>query len=319
MAYFKQNPSVAVQFSATGTNNPPYDWMWSYPGGNVSYVSDPTLVLTYNKYGYYGVSRTISNTLGKSTSSTTISLCPLVASFTATPVQGQVPVTVQFTDTSTDQPISWLWNFGDGATTKTQNPVHTYTTSGVYTVRLDATNNLGSCWYTGTISVSPLAASFISNQTTGPVPLTVQFTDISTDQPTSWFWNFGDGTSSNLQNPVHTYTNNGTFTANLSAYNGYDGWMSSPGSQITAYTPFSVSFTASPTSGMPGTSVIFNDQSTGFPTPGSWYWDFGDGYNSTQQNPSHQYVSPGVYTVAHSATNSQGTLWSNKTAFISIS
>jgi PKD repeat protein len=265
------------------------------------------------------VSRTISNTLGKSTSSTTISLCPLVASFTATPVQGQVPVTVQFTDTSTDQPISWLWNFGDGATTKTQNPVHTYTISGVYTVRLDATNNLGSCWYTGTISVSPLAASFISNQTTGPVPLTVQFTDKSTDQPTSWFWNFGDGTSSNLQNPVHTYTNNGTFTANLSAYNGYDGWMSSPGSQITAYTPFSVSFTASPTSGMPGTSVIFNDQSTGFPTPGSWYWDFGDGYNSTQQNPSHQYVSPGVYTVAHSATNSQGTLWSNKTAFISIS
>lgn len=319
MAYVKENPSVAVQFSATGTNNPPYSWMWSYPGGNLSYVSDPTLVLTYNNYGYYVVSRTITNTLGTSSNSTTISICPLVASFTATPVQGQVPLTVQFVDTSTDQPVSWLWNFGDGVTNRTQNPVHTFTTSGVYTVRLDATNNLGSCWYTSTISVSPLVASFTSNQTTGPVPLIVQFTDKSTDQPTSWNWTFGDGTSSNLQNPVHTYMKNGTYTINLSAFNGYDEPISSPAIQIIAYTPFSVNLMAAPTSGMNGTSVIFTDQSTGFPSPTSWYWDFGDGYNSTQQNPSHQYVSPGLYTVAHSATNSQETLWSNKTAFISIS
>nr|WP_292426278.1 PKD domain-containing protein [Methanoregula sp.] len=265
------------------------------------------------------MSRTITNTLGTSSNSTTISICPLVASFTATPVQGQVPLTVQFVDTSTDQPVSWLWNFGDGVTNRTQNPVHTFTTSGVYTVRLDATNNLGSCWYTSTISVSPLVASFTSNQTTGPVPLIVQFTDKSTDQPTSWNWTFGDGTSSNLQNPVHTYMKNGTYTINLSAFNGYDEPISSPAIQIIAYTPFSVNLMAAPTSGMNGTSVIFTDQSTGFPSPTSWYWDFGDGYNSTQQNPSHQYVSPGLYTVAHSATNSQETLWSNKTAFISIS
>jgi PKD repeat protein len=204
-------------------------------------------------------------------------------------------------------------------TNRTQNPVHTFTTSGVYTVRLDATNNLGSCWYTSTISVSPLVASFTSNQTTGPVPLIVQFTDKSTDQPTSWNWTFGDGTSSNLQNPVHTYMKNGTYTINLSAFNGYDEPISSPAIQIIAYTPFSVNLMAAPTSGMNGTSVIFTDQSTGFPSPTSWYWDFGDGYNSTQQNPSHQYVSPGLYTVAHSATTSQETLWSNKTAFISIS
>ena len=99
-------------------------------------------------------------------------------------------------------------------------------TSGTYTVRLDATNALGSCWHTSSVSVSSLAASFIQNQTTGLVPLTVLFSDTSTDQPVAWNWNFGDGATSFLQNPVHTYLAAGTYTINFSAFNGYDGWMS---------------------------------------------------------------------------------------------
>jgi PKD repeat protein len=232
---------------------------------------------------------------------------------------GLVPLTVQFTDTSNNQPTSWLWNFGDGSTSTQQNPVHRYTTSGVYTVRLDATDALGSCWNTNQITVSSLAASFIANQTGGLVPLTVQFTDKSTDQPISWLWNFGDGSTSTQQNPVHLYTKAGAYIVNLNATNGYDGWMSASPSTITVYSLPTVSFSAIPTTGAAGTSVVFNDQSTGFPVPTSWYWDFGDGYNSTYQNPSHQYASAGVYTVSHSATNAQGTVWLNKTAYISIS
>ena len=88
--------------------------MWSWTGGTLSYVSDPTLVLVFNKYGYYTVFRTITNTLGASSNSTTISVCPLVASFTTSQATGLVPLTVQFIDKSTDQPTSWNWSFGDG-------------------------------------------------------------------------------------------------------------------------------------------------------------------------------------------------------------
>ena len=61
-----------------------------------------------------------------------------------------------------------------------------------------------------------------------------------------------------------------------------------------------------------------SDTSTGAPAPSAWYWDFGDGYTSTYQNPSHQYAASGVYTVSHSATNTQGSAWLNKTAYITI-
>jgi len=318
MAYFKQNPLITVQFNGA-TNTPPYSWMWGWSGGDLISSSDPTLVLVFNKYNYYTVFRTITNPLGTSSNSTTISVCPLVASFTTSQTTGLVPLTVQFTDTSTDQPTSWLWNFGDGGNSSLQNPTHTYTASGVYTVRLDAKNYLGPCWNTTTISVSPLVASFTTSQNTGLVPLTVQFTDTSTDQPTSWLWNFGDGGTSTLQNPVHTYMNYGTYTANLIASNGYDEPMSSPDILITVNSFPSVNFTASNTTGKPGTTVIFTDQSKGFPSPTSWYWDFGDGYSSTYQNPSHQYINSGFYNVSHSATNSQGTNWTNETALIAIS
>lgn len=241
MAYVKQNPDVAIQFTDSSSNTPPYSWMWSWrPAANLTYESDPSIVLVFNQYGNYMVTRSVSNSVGTSSSSTNVSVCPLVASFT-------------------------------------------------------------------------------TNQTTGPVPLSVRFTDTSTDQPVSWLWNFGDGSASTLQNPVHTYTTAGVYLVNLSASNGYDGMMSAQPVKITIWSLPTASFTASPVTGMPGTSVLFSDQSTGFPSPAFWYWDFGDGYTSSQQNPSHQYVNAGTYNVSHSATNAQGITWLNKTAYITIS
>ena len=320
MAYVKQNPDVWVQFTESATNTPPYSWMWSWqPTGNLTYAGDPYIVLVFNQYGTYEVTRTVSNSAGSASSSANVSVCPLVASFAANQTTGPAPLSVRFTDTSSDQPDAWSWNFGDGGTSSLQNPVHTYTTAGTYTVRLDAANSLGSCWDTQGITVSSLAASFTANQSSGLAPLAVQFMDTSTDQPDAWSWNFGDGSISSLQNPVHTYTTAGVYTVNLSATNGYNGWINSPSKSITVYTLPVVSFAAIPLTGTAGTSVLFSDQSTGYPAPTSWYWDFGDGFTSTYQNPSHQYASPGSYTVSHSAANSQGTVWLNKTAYITIS
>ncbi len=155
--------------------------------------------------------------------------CPVtpVADFTTDTTSGQAPLAVQFTDTSTNAPTSWAWDFdGNGSTDSTaQNPLFTYTGAGTYTVALTATNAAGSDPVTKTnlITVSPPpapVANFSGTPTSGTMPLTVAFSDLSTNGPTGWAWTFGDGGTSTLQNPSHTYALNGTYTVALTASNG---------------------------------------------------------------------------------------------------
>ena len=148
---------------------------------------------------------------------------PPVTDFVANTTSGLVPLQVKFTDTSTNQPNAWTWNFGDGSASALQNPAHVYMTPGVYTVNLTATNSIGSGFASksGFISVFALApvADFEANSTHGPPPLTVGFTDKSSNTPASWSWTFGDGNTSTQKNPVHTYTADGTYTVNLTVTN----------------------------------------------------------------------------------------------------
>ncbi len=148
-----------------------------------------------------------------------------VAAFTGTPTSGTVPLTVNFTDQSSGTPTSWSWTFGDGGTATTQNPSHVYNSTGTYTVALTATNSAGSDSETKTgyitvnACVAPVAA-FTGTPTTGSAPLTVVFTDQSTNSPTSWSWTFGDGGTSTVKNPSHVYSSVGTYTVTLTATNG---------------------------------------------------------------------------------------------------
>ncbi|MGH7992104.1 MAG: PKD domain-containing protein, partial [Limisphaerales bacterium] len=141
------------------------------------------------------------------------------ASFTASPVSGQAPLTVQFTDTSTGSPTNWDWSLGDGATSTVQNPSHTYTSAGSFTATLTVTGNGQTSSASRTITVTnapaPVTAAFSASPTSGLAPLTVQFTDQSSGPVTARSWNFGDGATSTTQNPSHTYTSAGSFTATL--------------------------------------------------------------------------------------------------------
>ncbi len=148
-----------------------------------------------------------------------------VANFTASPTSGTNPLTVTFTDTSTNSPTSWAWTFGDGGTSTLKSPSHQYTTAGTYTVTLKATNAAGNNTLTRTnyIKVNAPAtapvANFTASPTSGTNPLTVTFTDTSTNSPTSWAWTFGDGGTSTLKSPSHQYTTAGTYTVTLKATN----------------------------------------------------------------------------------------------------
>jgi len=149
-----------------------------------------------------------------------------MAAFVGSPTSGLYPLNVSFTDQSSNTPTSWHWTFGDGGTATAQNPSHTYTGAGTYTVTLTATNAAGSDDETKTnyISVTapaPPVAAFSAAPTSGVYPLDVAFTDGSTGSPASWSWDFGDGGTSSLQNPSHTYTTAGSYTVTLTATSPY--------------------------------------------------------------------------------------------------
>ena len=135
---------------------------------------------------------------------------------------------MQFTDQSTNTPTSWLWNFGDNSTSTNRNPSHTYTTAGTYSVSLTVTNSYGSNTKTVSnfITVNPAGsepvANFTADITTINLGGSVQFTDQSINSPTSWLWNFGDGSpTSTSNNPSHSYTTAGTYTVSLTVTNTY--------------------------------------------------------------------------------------------------
>lgn len=224
-------------------------------------------------------------------------------------------------------PTSWAWDFGDGATSTEQNPSHTYTTPGSYNVTLTSSNSAGSNSITKQYVVTVTSTthipggpevSFLATPRSGTTPLAVQFTDTSTLNPTRWVWNFGDGHSSTMQNPSHTYTTPGNYNVSLTATN-------TVGTNTTTMTQFIVvaasnmtpvaAFNVSPPAGVIPFTASFVDISTNNPT--SWLWDFGDGSpTSAVQNPQHVYATAGVYSVKLTVTNQYGTNTVLKTALI---
>lgn len=122
-----------------------------------------------------------------------------------------------FTDQSTNGPTFWSWDFGDETISTEQNPTHTYATPGDYTVCLTAGNDAGSDTNCQDITavLAPVAAFDFDIQGAG----LVRFTDRSTNEPVSWNWDFGDGNTSEEQNPEHTYAEDGEYTVCLNATN----------------------------------------------------------------------------------------------------
>jgi PKD repeat protein/polygalacturonase len=164
-----------------------------------------------------------------------------VANFSASPLSGAVPLSVSFTDIPSNSPTAWYWTFGDGGTSVSENPGHTYTTPGTYTVTLIASDSAGSstdtCVNCITVLQTPPVAGFLANPTSGAAPLSVSFTDIPSNSPTAWYWTFGDGGTSTTESPMYTYLNPGSYTPTLIASNA--GGASSPvGQMIGVYDSF---------------------------------------------------------------------------------
>jgi tripartite motif-containing protein 71 len=236
--------------------------------------------------------------------SATVITAPLSANFSSNVTGGAAPLAVRFSDTSGGSPSSWLWKFGDGGTSREQNPVYVYRIPGTYTLTLTVTNSGRSNtiskagMMTVTAPVKKPIADFSANPRTGNAPLSVQFTDISRNNPTTWTWNFGDGVISDVRNPMHKYDKSGRYIVQLQVSNSGGTDTAIRRDYIIAYSgPLNADFIGIPVSGRSPLTVQFTDFSTG--EPGFWLWWFGDGLLdlSFRQNPVYTYSNPGKYPV----------------------
>ena len=214
------NKDTIITFTDTSANEP-ITRNREFGNGQTATTRSPSH--RYTTPGTYPVSQTDTTPAGSNTTTkimTVLERMP-VAAFTGTPTVGDHPLTVQFTDRTSNNPTSWTWDFGDGVTSTERNPTHTYANPGAYTVTLTATNERGVDDEVKTeyIRVGVPDVAFTANVTDGNKPLTVQFTDESTKEPTAWLWTFGDGQTSTEQHPAPTYTTAGMKTVTLKATN----------------------------------------------------------------------------------------------------
>ncbi len=306
---------LTVHFNQIGNENST-TIRWDFGDGTYSTTKNPTH--TYNKTGIYTVKLTVDDQNETKSNYIVVTSPPIppVSAFSASSISGNAPLTVTFTDKSTGSPASWLWNFGDGATSIEKSPTHIFYRDSTFTVSLTVSNAAGSSVSSSLINVSSASAvvvDFNSNVFSGKAPLTVQFNDLSTGNPTTWNWDFGDGTNSTTKNPTHTYLATGTYTVTLRAGSGTAWGSATKTNYIIAGNGLQAVFTASPSQGEAPLNVQFTDASIGAPT--AWLWDFGDGTNSTLQSPAHIFNLAGNYTVKLTVSNN---IDSNTSAIPSI-
>lgn len=278
-------------------------WLWSFGDSTTSSSANPSHA--YAAAGTYYVCLTITDANG-----CTDTYCQFVTAGGASGCQANFSVQVSpggaatFISNSTPSNAINVWDFGDGTvqTVVGQTAVtHTYAQQGYYVACLTVQDSLSGCSDTqcDTVLVNIQAgcqANF-SFYVDSLNPVTVTFVDQSTTNPVSWFWDFGDGTTSTLQNPQHTYAVEADYTVCLTMTGG--GCTDTYCTTVRAANYCAPYINAAPDSSNPAsvTMTFFAYSLCG--NPSDIAWDFGDGTIDTSgnQNPTHTYATPGWFDV----------------------
>jgi len=315
---------IPLPVSFTSTNTNATMWNWSFGDGYKDNGTNTTVSHTYIVANNNTVTLTTSDR-GYGVATTThyvnSTFYAPSAGFIATPMSGNAPLLVTFTDTSVNSPTAWNWSFGDGSPfVYSQNTTHTYAVAGTYTVTLDTTSPFGTSNFSQVVSVFALGpvANFTENTTIGSSPLAIQFTDTSSyTAPATWNWSFGDGTYSSSPNPVHSYSVNGVYNVYLTVTDAIGTTTSGAVPVYVTSNPIPLpNFIGSPTSGTAPLNVTFNDLTIGGKT--GWNWTFGDGNYSNIQNPVHNYTTNGQYTVTLVVANGSYSNYTTKVGYINV-
>ncbi|HBZ66663.1 MAG TPA: hypothetical protein DEO70_07480 [Bacteroidales bacterium] len=222
------------------------------------------------------------------------------ANFSYSIISG-APLSVQFWDASSATYITYLWEFGDNTTSNEQNPLHEYQQAGVYEVCLYISDVTKSCFdvLCKTIIVpipTDCGASFIYTRDASNL---LQYHFISTTGIAidSLWWDFGDGNSSTVPNPSHTYADTGIYIVTLNAKNIIASEVCWSLFIDTIDCSIEECVSKFEAIAHPINPFIYNFNAVTQGSINSYYWDFGDGRNSTEPNPIHTFVDTGTFIV----------------------
>lgn len=283
------------------------EWTWNFGDGNQSALRDPVHI--YNQPGTYDVTLTVSDSAGcvdTLVRPAIVHITGSVANFSVSSTTGCSPWQVQFQDSSISA-FSWSWNFGDGNVSTTQNPLHTYDTPGNYMVTLMTQDTTGcQSVYSNPVPLNvqqPPVSLFTMSDTSGCGPLTITMNNLS-GTGLGYNWNFGDGTTSAAANPVHTFTNPGSYTVSLETTNsnGCADTFTATVPVVVSETP-SPAFTVSTLSGCNPVAVQFTNTSLNTNANTVYIWNFGNGITYIGSDPLYVYNQAGIYTVTLTAVN----------------
>lgn len=279
------------------------EYEWTFQGGTPATSTEVNPTVVYNSPGIYMVQLNAINESGGN-ALVAESYVEVFALPTGNFSYEANELVVDFTLTA-ENTNSIVWDFGDGSNSNEISPSHTYAGNGTYLVTVSLSNECDTLILSEEVSVMralPVADFSTESTTSGCAPLTITFDNESVDADT-YLWSFPGGTpaSSEEVSPTVLYETAGTYPVSLIAINeSGEDQLSVDGYVEVLGLPF-----ATITYTIDGTSFDFTATSE---NADSYFWQFGDGSTSEEQNPQHTYSEPGVYTVQLSVSNECGTV-----------
>ena len=289
------------------------NWSWNFgDGAKASGAAAADTSHAYNAFGNYPVKLVVASAAGCTDSITKVVAIPVPTPlvFGASVQAGCPPLKVQFTDSlAPANGETYQWNFGDLSTSNVNSPVHVFSTTGLYTIKL-VTNNAGckdSAVRSAYIQVyDSVVANFAS--VNGCFGSALKFKDsssVAAGTITSWNWNFGNSDYSTQQNPMYLYNTAGTYTVTLKATSNKGCVDSIKHVAIVQNYPV-VRFSGDQTVGCTPLTVHFTDSST-TAVGSSYSYKFGDKTpNGNAIDAAHIYQDSGYFTVTHIVTTPVG-------------
>lgn len=287
---------ASIQFNTTAIGKA---YRWEFGDGNISTLANP--LHTYTAFGNFTVKLFVTGAGGCVDSVIKNDYILLVrpqVQISNLPARGCLPLTVPFAATvaSGSKLSNWHWEFGDGSSSTLEAPEKTYDKEGTYTVKLFFTTEEGckdSLVMRDAVRVSKKpVVEFSALPTSACAVQSIQFSNSTTPVGTKWFWEFGDGGTSTLQNPLYKYNDTGYFNVRLIVWNNECSDTLTKQRYVHIDPPI-----ARFTTDLKCTDKYlrsFTNKSIGAKT---WLWEFGDGGTSTDYDATHRYAAKGTYKV----------------------